>query len=65
MRVTRREPTVLLWFGFIASGAVALFALGVLAVGDIQPGLFLFLLSCVGLFNYRYQVSLGERTPPS
>jgi hypothetical protein len=61
--VTRREPTLLLWFGFAASGAVALFGLGVLAVGHVQPGLFLFLLSCVGLFNYRYQVSLSGKEP--
>jgi hypothetical protein len=55
----------LLWAGFIACGAVALFALTVLAIGDTEPGLFLFSLSCVGLLNYRYEVSLSDRTPPS
>jgi hypothetical protein len=63
VRVTRREPTLLLWFGFIASGAVAVFGLTVLAIGHVEPGLFLFLLSCVGLLNYRYEVSLNARTP--
>jgi hypothetical protein len=63
--VRKREPTVLLWLGFIASGAGALFGLTVVAIGHIQPGLFLFLLSCVGILNYRYEVSLSERKPPS
>jgi hypothetical protein len=55
----------LLWIGFIACGAVAVFGLTVLAIGHTGPGLFLFLVSCVGIFTYRYDVSLSERTPPS
>jgi hypothetical protein len=63
--VRKREPTLLLWLGFIACGGVALFGLTVLALGYTEPGLFLFLLSSVGILNYRYEVSLNERTPPS
>lgn len=65
MRVTRRQPTPLLWFGFLACGVGAVLGLVALSLGHIGPGLFLFLAACIGILNYRYDVSLSERTPPS
>jgi hypothetical protein len=55
----------LLWFGFLACGVGAVLGLVALSLGHIGPGLFLFLAACIGILNYRYDVSLSERTPPS